>query len=118
MEQIPREAGESGRRGTQLMRYREGSKMGSVMIDRCVKNSPSRRCRQIPEQPESAYPIRLRKVGLPCHFSAVAAFSGFTLRTPNAAVTKNSTIMGRGSRRLAAGRARAGAHVTTRYAWQ
>jgi len=113
MEQIPREAGESGRSGTQMMRYREGLKMGSVMTDPCVKNSPGRRCRQTPVQPESAYPIRLRKVGLPCHFSAVAASSGATLRTPNAAVTKNSTDIGRGSCGLTAWRARAGAHVTT-----
>jgi hypothetical protein len=73
-----------------MMRYREGSKMGSVMTDLCG------RCQQTPKSPEFAYPIRLHKVGSPCHFSAVAAYSGSTLRTLNAAVTKNSTAMGRG----------------------
>jgi len=66
------------------------------MTDLCVKNSPDRRGQQTPKQPEFAYPIRLRKVGLPCHFSAVAAYSGSTLRTRNAAVTENSTGTGRG----------------------
>lgn len=95
------------------MRYRDRSNMGSVMVDRCVARGPERRCQQIPEHPEFAYPIRLRKVGLPCHFSAVAASNEANLRTPNAAVTKNSTVMGRGFRCLAAGRACAAAHVTT-----
>jgi hypothetical protein len=83
------------------------------MIDRCVERGPERRCQQIPEQPEFAYPIRLRKVGWPYHFSAVVASSEATLRTPNAVVTKNSTDLGRGFRWLAARRASAGAHVTT-----
>jgi hypothetical protein len=83
------------------------------MIDRCVERGPERRCQQIPEQPEFAYPIRLRKVGWPRHFSAVVASSEATLRTPNAVVTKNSTDLGRGFRWLAARRASAGAHVTT-----
>ena len=116
MEQISREVGEVGRSGTQLMRYREGSKMGPVMVDRCVARGPERRCQMISEQPEFAYPIRLRKVGLPYHFSAVAASSGSTLRIRNAAVTKNTTDCGRGFWPLTAWRARAGAHVTTRFA--
>jgi len=98
MEQIPREAGEIGRSGTQLMRYRDGSKMGPVMADRCVERGPERRVRRSRKLPDSAFPVRYRKVGRPYHFSAVAASSGATLRTPNAAVTKNSIVVGRGFR--------------------
>jgi hypothetical protein len=95
------------------MRCCDDSKMGSVMVDRCVERGPERRFRRSPQLPDSACPVRYRKVGRPYHFPAVAASSEATLRTRNAAVTKNSTVMGRGFRSLAAGRACAGAHVTT-----
>jgi hypothetical protein len=103
-----------GRSGTQLMRYRDGSKMDSVMIDRCVERGPERRCQQSPEQPGICLSHSLmRKVGRPYHFSAVAASSEATLRTPNAAVTKNSADIGRGFWLPTAWSERASAHVTT-----
>jgi hypothetical protein len=55
----------------------------------------------------------MHKVGSPYHFSAVAASSGSTLRTLNAAVTKNSTDMGRGFWLPTAWCEHASAHVTT-----
>ena len=112
-EQIPRDAGESGRSGTRSRRCRGDSKMDPVMVDRCVERGPERRIRQSPRLPDPACPVRNRKVGRPYHFSAVAASNEATLRTQNAAVTKNSTVMRRGFWRLAARRACAGAHVTT-----
>lgn len=63
--------------------------------------------------PDSASPVRNRKVGHPYHFYAVAASNRFTLGTVNAAVTRNSTNMGRGFCDLTEWRERAGAHVTT-----
>lgn len=96
-----------------MMRYRDGSKMDPVVIDRCVERGPERRFRRSPKLPDSACPVRYCKVGRPYHFSAVAASSEATLRTPNAAVTKNSSDLGRGFSRLTARRASAGAHVTT-----
>jgi hypothetical protein len=87
--------------------------MDPVMTDRCAGRGPKWRIRQRLELPDPACPVRYCKVGRPYHFSAVAASNEFTLRTPNAAVTKNSADYGRGFWLPTAWCECAGAHVTT-----
>ncbi len=74
------------------MRYRDGSKMDPVMTDRCVKMALSDAFGRFQYNRILPTPFAFARWGLPCHFSAVAATNGSTIRTRNTGVTENSDL--------------------------
>jgi hypothetical protein len=66
------------------------------MTDRRVKMALSDAFGRLQYNQILPTPFAFARWGLPCHFSAVAASSGPTIRTRNTAVTENSALIGCG----------------------